>query len=50
LATKLLEPTITEPTGAPKPFDRHTWFKILRLMREQNSLIEHVSFEKESDY
>lgn len=25
LLIKLLEPTITDPTGAPRPFDRHTW-------------------------
>lgn len=24
LEIKLLEPTITEPTGAPRPFDKHT--------------------------
>lgn len=30
LLIKLWEPTMIDPTGAPRPLDRHTWFTNLR--------------------
>ena len=39
LAIKLLEPTITDPTGAPRPFDRHIWFTNLTTEKKVKTLL-----------
>lgn len=44
LAIKAFEPTMTLPTGAPKPFDRHTY--TTQLEQTDQTKRSEVLFEK----